>query len=157
MAHYYIKHFLPLCVDLCRPDAGAAVDEPADPTAANPAPGGGNPAPPGQGTAGSSDSNGNAGSRAPPSRDGGTGAAGGGETDAAEGLSFFPDPTREVSEHSPVARGVAYIFLKRQQVRPLEVAASVFRLRGLSRVSTGACFGARVTLLASTWPAFFFL
>lgn len=38
-------------------------------------------------------------------------------TEASDQLSFFPDPTRDVAEHSPVARGVAYIFLKRQQVQ----------------------------------------
>lgn len=120
MAHYYIKHFLPLCVDLCRPGAGAAVDTTAETTASTPAPGGGSPTAPGNGADGSgSGSNGRVGSSASPSRDGGAagGGGGGGETDAAEGLSFFPDPTRDVSEHSPVARGVAYIFLKRQQVR----------------------------------------
>eukprot|EP00903_Cladosiphon_okamuranus_P007802 g7551.t1 len=125
VAHYYIKHFLPLCVDLCRPDTGAAVDNQADPAAPNPVPGGGNSAAPGQGAASGNGSNGNAGSPAHSSRAGGAGAAGGGggggggsggETDAVEGLSFFPDPTRDVSDHSPVARGVAYIFLKRQQL-----------------------------------------
>jgi superfamily II DNA or RNA helicase len=32
------------------------------------------------------------------------------------GHSFFPDPTRPTFEHSPIARGVAYIFLKRIQL-----------------------------------------
>ena len=124
MAHYYVKHFLPLCVELCRPDAIAGHKEAAaaaaaaavtttlsDGTTTTPAGKGENAA---AAAAAGPAKNAAAAAAAPAAASQG-GAAGGG-TEGTDPLSFFPDPTRDVTEHSPVARGVAYIFLKRQQV-----------------------------------------
>ncbi|CAN0150637.1 unnamed protein product [Ascophyllum nodosum] len=119
VAHYYVKHFLPLCVELCRPDAIPA-DKPAasnaskadaDPSISSSADNStSTPAFQDQGSGSSGKSQAGGGERA------GTVTSGSTAPEASDQLSFFPDPTREVADHSPVARGVAYIFLKRQQL-----------------------------------------
>lgn len=105
VALYYLKHFLPLCVELCRPDSvasGASSTKPASSSSPS------SPTTPDAHNPQASVESATAAGSTP-------GAAGGAGAGAAD-LSFFPDPTRDISEHSPVARGVAYIFLKRQQV-----------------------------------------
>lgn len=107
VSHYYVKHFLPLCVELCRPNATAstAAIDGADST----------PLDGSDAKEGVKNVNSSSGETDVASKVGAAGSGGAG-TDVSDQLSFFPDPTRDVSEHSPVARGVAYIFLKRQQV-----------------------------------------
>lgn len=113
VSHYYVKHFLPLCVELCRPNATAS-----DKASTATTDGNGADSTSLDGTdakKGGTDVNSSSGETDIVSKAGTAGSSGAG-TDASDQLSFFPDPTRDVSEHSPVARGVAYIFLKRQQV-----------------------------------------
>lgn len=129
-----MKHFLPLCVELCRPDAisenkttpssdsgktspasGQAVSLGGDATSTSTSTGGEGGVPDGSGVSSSLEVA-LAGSpkKAEVPAAGTVVVVSGAET--RDQLSFFPDPTRGLTEHSPVARGVAYIFLKRQQV-----------------------------------------
>ena len=153
MAHYYVKHFLPLCVELCRPDAIPA-DKPAasnaskadaDPSISSSADNStSTPAFQDQGSGSSGKSQAGGGERA------GTVTSGSTAPEASDQLSFFPDPTREVADHSPVARGVAYIFLKRQQVRTLVM----FLGRDLFVICVEACLTHSrwtSTLLSCLW------
>lgn len=155
-----MKHFLPLCVELCRPDAisghktaassGSGKTSPASGQAVSL---GGDATVTSTSTSSGGDGDGGApdGSVASASLEAAlAGSPKNGEMPAAgtvvvvagaetrDQLSFFPDPTRGLTEHSPVARGVAYIFLKRQQVR-----------RVLSRFFCRAYRSPRVVLLCN--------
>lgn len=127
VSHYYVKHFLPLCVELCRPNATASDKASKASTAAND--GTSTPAAAVDGSDTKKEgkavnsSSGGGGATDAVSKAGAAGC-GGTNTEVSDQLSFFPDPTRDVSEHSPVARGVAYIFLKRQQVTTVVILLS---------------------------------